>query len=259
MNSWRDEEEEEEQEEATENRESEQAWVCPRCTFENELVAASCVICEEPRVATAWACPHCTLENLGTAISCVACEAPRVRPSDSQSCAAPTGGRIDIAATAWPALSGVPSVAKPRGDAASISSSWLDLAEEQDLGEDDMEDWSIASENLESLDSWSVVSGTKDADKEPQAVIPAIETSWAARAARAAQTAQPTALGQLAVSARFGWQHARKETPAQSREVQNDDEDDELEQLEGRRLNPGTRRGATQRRRLGDKSKGRSR
>jgi len=195
-----------------------------------------------------WACPKCTLENVVAATACAACGGPRVRAIESQPSNLSADHPIedlDATATAWPALSGSSGAAKSRGDAASISSSWLDLAEEQDLGEDDLDDWSIASETLEGMDTWSVASG--GVANALQEAAPVKRLSWAARTAQApACSGIPQARAARPVVVARNRQHlAHKGVPVRNKEVQDEEEDGELEQLEDRRLHPD--RGAIRR------------
>jgi len=231
-------------------------WACPRCTFENVGAASACAMCGESAVVANWACHQCTLENPDVALSCAACGGLRSQPLAASN-SRPTDG-LDVAATTWPALSGTTSAMKPRGDAASVSSSWLDLAEEQDLGEEevDLDGWSIASEAPEGMDSWPAASEAGDTSTT-QEVAPAPGLSWAARAAQGLDGSD-LARTRAVRPAVMPWHRrdlAHRDAPARSEEVQGSKEDDELEQLEDRRLHPGMRRGSTQRRRLGEKSR----
>jgi hypothetical protein len=56
----------------------EPGWVCPVCTFKNDLVAENCGVCGSARPAgLVWECPICGLANNSDAAICGACEGPR--------------------------------------------------------------------------------------------------------------------------------------------------------------------------------------
>mmetsp|Transcript_10549 Transcript_10549/g.37033 ORF Transcript_10549/g.37033 Transcript_10549/m.37033 type:complete len:346 (-) Transcript_10549:319-1356(-) len=195
-------------------------WACPRCTFANSSLLPACEVCE-----------HAGPKLSGTESSAVAC---------NSSCAlAPVAPRSH--ALMWPSLGAQQS---PHHDVASQCSSWLDVAELENLAESDLDGWSVTSEAaLEGLDSWSVAS-------EP----PAKALSWAAVAAQNPSSCNvATKPGDRPALQRD--QHrrmlARKALAAGKAIGSMESEYETVQQLEGRRLYPTTSRGSAQRRRLG--------
>eukprot|EP00444_Apocalathium_aciculiferum_P004273 CAMPEP_0183389570 /NCGR_PEP_ID=MMETSP0370-20130417/5005_1 /TAXON_ID=268820 /ORGANISM="Peridinium aciculiferum, Strain PAER-2" /LENGTH=345 /DNA_ID=CAMNT_0025568845 /DNA_START=49 /DNA_END=1086 /DNA_ORIENTATION=- len=195
-------------------------WACPRCTFANSLLLPACEVCE-----------HFGPKFSGTESSPVAC---------NSACAlSPICPRSDT--LRWPSLGAHQS---PHHDVASQCSSWLDVAEKENLAESDLDGWSVTSEAAsEGLDSWSVAS-------EP----PAKELSWAAVAAQNPSSCTvATKPGDRPALQRDQQRLmlARKALAAGKAIGSMESEYETVQQLEERRLYPTTSRGSAQRRRLG--------
>ncbi|KAI8365556.1 WLM domain-containing protein [Blakeslea trispora] len=65
-------------EDQSEQQQEEAGWSCPTCTYLNNPIVLSCLIClqERPKQAvikTTWTCPQCTLENNPQWLTCNAC------------------------------------------------------------------------------------------------------------------------------------------------------------------------------------------
>ena len=72
------------------NDESDDAWICKRCTLENPGPAKICLACSRPKVRKlktnlaenedgSWICKFCTLKNGVNVGQCTACEAPKAQ------------------------------------------------------------------------------------------------------------------------------------------------------------------------------------
>ncbi|OBZ83325.1 DNA-dependent metalloprotease WSS1 [Choanephora cucurbitarum] len=63
---------------ADDQQKEEKGWSCPSCTYSNDPIVLSCIICLQERPCTpaaksTWTCPKCTLENDPQWLACNAC------------------------------------------------------------------------------------------------------------------------------------------------------------------------------------------
>jgi len=141
----------------------------------------------------------------------------------------------------WPSLG---AQQYPHHDVASQCSSWLDVAELENLAESDLDGWSVTSEAaLEGLDSWSVAS-----EPPPKAL------SWATVAAKNHSfcTVAPKPVARPTLQREQQRRIFAREASAGGKDIGcTEREDEAVQQLEERRLYPTTSRGSIQTCRLG--------
>lgn len=223
------------------------AWACEACTLLNRSGARACAVCDKPRPnrlghfpkdvldSDAWTCRTCTLTNRDDACACEVCATPRPA-GDIVTAVAATGRRrasvpgeaaAPGAGEAWPTLAD--SVESwELCDVSSLASSWLDIGDDDEIIEED--------------GSAILVTDTSGACRDQRPAPP----SYAAMATKAGVAVSPAPraprLPPMAHAAHAEPRTKQKDTGAE-------EEDVELDELECRRIQPSTQRGATQRRR----------
>jgi len=198
-------------------------------------------VCEGP-----WACLHCTFHNAGLLQRCEMCEEPRGLVSLSLLAGNPASSLASFSdEIAWPSLAEAGS-SWDCLDGSSIGSSWLDMAEILEPTDDDgCSDFLLLEECMYGDGLVDVETSAMHSSTATQPAVP----SWASRVACTSN--QNFAARQCPAFPMPPCWH-RSNRLLKEMKIVNEDvdvEDDDLAQLQDRRMHPAGCRGATHRRR----------